>query len=362
VLHIDIESTDDAQVAADIVPVAARVAGQVRQVLVQENQLVRRGDLLVLIDDTELAARVRRAQAELATAQAQAEVAQAQVRVIEATARGARQSAGASYAAATIGVNTAEAEIAAARAAVERIEIEARRTAADLERVRELRRLGMAAAETLDHSQATHDGTLAHLAQARAQLALAMEARHAAAARVLETKGRMVQSEPVEAQVSAAQAAAALARAHVESAAAALELARIERAYAEIRAPIDGHACDLEVHEGQLVNVGQPIVQVVPTSTYVLAHFKETQIGRMRPGQRAFGSIDAFPGRRLIGRVESVAGATGATFSVLPADNATGNFIKVVQRVPVRIVWTELPQDLALRAGLSAEVSVEVGR
>ena len=116
------------------------------------------------------------------------------------------------------------------------------------------------------------------------------------------------------------------------------------------------------VHDGQLVGVGQPVVELVPTATYVLANFKETQIGHMRPGQHAEIEIDAFPGRKFEGKVESLAGGTGAAFSLLPADNATGNFVKVVQRVPVRIAWVNPPADVDLRAGLSADVTVTVDK
>ena len=112
----------------------------------------------------------------------------------------------------------------------------------------------------------------------------------------------------------------------------------------------------------KLVSIGQPVVELVPTATYVVANFKETQVGKMSVGQKAEIEIDAFPGRKLEGEVASLSGGTGASFSLLPADNATGNFVKVVQRVPVRIAWKNLPGDVPLRAGLSADVTVEVGK
>jgi membrane fusion protein (multidrug efflux system) len=148
----------------------------------------------------------------------------------------------------------------------------------------------------------------------------------------------------------------------VRSAEAALTLAKLQLGYTRITAPADGYASKLAVHEGQLVSIGQPIVELVPGQTYLVANFKETQIGSMRPGQSATIKIDAFPGHKLHGRVDSLAGGTGASFSMLPPDNATGNFVKVVQRVPVRIAWTDLPSDVVLRPGLSADVDVEVGK
>ncbi len=121
-------------------------------------------------------------------------------------------------------------------------------------------------------------------------------------------------------------------------------------------------ASKLSVHPGQYVTVGQPIVELVPTATYVIANFKETQVGQMQPGQTARISIDAYPHRVFDGRVESLSGGTGSSFSLLPADNASGNFVKVVQRVPVRIAWVNLPPDVTLRAGLSVDATVRVGK
>ena len=115
----------------------------------------------------------------------------------------------------------------------------------------------------------------------------------------------------------------------------------------------------LSVHQGQLVVPGQPIAELVPKQTYVVANFKETQVGKMKEGQRAEVTLDAFPGKKLKGKVQSLSGGTGSRFSLLPLDNASGNFVKVVQRVPVRIQW-DTPPELPLRAGLSADVIVHV--
>ena len=186
------------------------------------------------------------------------------------------------------------------------------------------------------------------------------EARRAAQTRVGEAEGRVTQSAPVEAQIAAAHANADLAHARVKSAEASLDLAKLQLSYTKISAPSDGTASKLSVHEGQLCSVGQPVIEIVPSTTYLLANFKETQIGRMRDGQKAEIVIDAFPRRTFQGHVESLSGGTGASFSLLPADNATGNFVKVVQRVPVRIAWDNAPSDIALRAGLSADVTVTV--
>ena len=147
----------------------------------------------------------------------------------------------------------------------------------------------------------------------------------------------------------------------MKSAEALLRLARLQLAYTQVTAPDDGIVSRLGVHEGQNVQAGQPVAELIPTRTFVVANFKETQIGRMSPGQRAEIRIDAYPGRVFEGTVESRSGGTGARFALVPPDNASGNFVKVVQRVPVRVAWSR-PPDVPLAAGLSAVVTVRVDR
>jgi membrane fusion protein (multidrug efflux system) len=356
------ESTDDAQVASDIVGVAARASGAIARVLVHENQAVAQGELLVQLDDADYMARVQQAEAELATVQAQAQAADAQVSVVSATSKGGLETARAAVAGSSVGVNSADAQIAAARAAVGRAEADGRKADLDLQRARELRQARAVPQERLDAAQVAHDAARAALAQAQAQLQLAEEARRAATSRVTEARGRLSQSAPVGPQIAAAQAQSALAHARIKSAEAALALARLQLSYTRVLAPAAGLASKLTARPGQIVAAGQALLELVPQQTYLVANFKETQVGRMRPGQRAEVKIDAFPGRTFEGRVESLAGGTGASFSLLPPDNATGNFVKVVQRVPVRISWTSPPGDLVLRAGMSSDVIVFVDR
>jgi membrane fusion protein (multidrug efflux system) len=134
--------------------------------------------------------------------------------------------------------------------------------------------------------------------------------------------------------------------------------AKLQLSYTRIEAPADGVLSRLAIHEGQLVQAGQQVVGLVPSTTYLIANYKETQVGRMRAGQRAEITIDALPGRTFEGKIESTSPGTGARFSMLPADNASGNFVKVVQRVPVKIAWVDVPADVKLAAGLSADVTV----
>jgi membrane fusion protein (multidrug efflux system) len=293
-LHRGDETTDDAQVEADVVAVAPRVGGSVAEVLVPEDAPVKAGQPILRIDPTDYALRVGQAEADLATARAQAQA--------------------------------ADAQVGAARATVTRGEAEAEKALADLRRADALK-----AGDAIAESQ--YDATRVSSETARAG---------AGANR---------------AQYAAALASAELAHARVKSAEAALALAELQLRYTEVRAPADGVVSRLGARVGQILAPGQVVGQLVPSRTYVVANFKETQTGGIRPGQRVDVEIDAYSGRKLEGRVESVSGGTGARFALLPPDNASGNFVKVVERVPVRIAWVA-PPDVALRAGLSAFVTV----
>ena len=354
------EDTDDAQITSDVVPVATRVAGQVVAGRIEENQIVKKGDLLAEIDEADYAARVRQAEAELSSADAQAKSADAQVQVVRASSRGGFASAQAAVSGSSVGVSSASAQVAAANAAVARAEADFHKTQIDLDRAKQLRAAHAIPQDRLDAAQISYDGSQAALAQAHAQLAFAQDARRGAETRVSEARGRLSQTAPVEPQIAASEANAALAHARVQSAQATLDLARLQLSYTKILAPVDGWASKLVAHAGQFISVGQPVVSIVPTATYVVANFKETQVGHMKAGQRAVITVDAYPGRKLEGRVESFSGGTGATFSLIPADNATGNFVKLVQRIPVRIAWVNPPQDIDLRAGYSVDVTVHL--
>jgi membrane fusion protein (multidrug efflux system) len=353
------ESTDDAQVEADVVPIAARVNGQIAKRLVEDNQRVKKGDLLIQVDDADYAARAKQAEAELDIARAQAAAADAQVQVVEASAKGGLQSARASYSGSSLGVANAGAQLAAAKAGLERAKAEARKGELDLQRTKQLVAGNALPRERLDNAQVAYDASQAALAQAQAQVAAAQEMHRFAGTRVDEARGRLDQSTPIAAQNAAAKANADVAHARIKVAESALALARLQLGYTKVVAVEDGLVTKLSVQAGQMIQIGQPLAELVPDRTYVVANFKETQIGRMRPGQTARIHIDAFPGVDLDGRVESLSGGTGARFSLLPPDNASGNFVKVVQRVPVRIAWNRRP-DLPLQAGLSTDVTVYV--
>ena len=352
------ETTDAAQVEADVVPMATRVGGPVLHVRVADNAAVHKGDVLVEIDPRDYAARVKQAEAELESAQAQAQAADAQSTVSEAGAKGGFSSARALVSTSSAGVSSAVAQVSVARAALTRAESEAERTQRDLERTRQLMDAKAVSQKSFDDAKSANDAAQAALEGARAQLSAAEQARNIAQSRVAEAQGQLDQSAPIDAKIAAAHAQAALAHARVKSAEAQLEQARLQLEYTRIVAPADGQVSRLNVHEGQLLAAGQTLGEFVPPQTYVVANFKETQVGEMHPGQRVTVKVDAFEGEHLEGKVESLSGGTGARFSLLPPDNASGNFVKVVQRVPVRIAWVNPPDKLALRAGLSVEVTV----
>jgi membrane fusion protein (multidrug efflux system) len=353
------ESTDDALIEADVVPLAARVAGAVQRVLVVENQRVRRGDPAFVLDDADFRARVAQAQAELAVAEAQARAAQAEELLVTASATGDLHSAKAQVSSSQVDVQSADSRIDVARAALERAKADARKAEIDLVRANELRADNAGSQQQLDSAQSQAESARAALTQAEASLSAALDGKRGALSHVAEARGKLTASAPIDAHIAKAGAQAELSRAQVDAARASLELAKLQLSYTQIAASEDGVVSKLAVHPGQLAGANQPLAELVPSSTYIVANFKETQVGRMQAGDTAEVVIDAYPKRKFEAVVQSIAGGTGARFSLLPPDNASGNFVKVVQRVPVRLVWKAVP-DVLLAAGLSADVTVEV--
>ena len=351
------EATDDAQVTADVVPVAARIAGQITSVYVRENQYVHRGDPIADVDPAEAQVKVSQGQSDLETARAQAADADARVAVTRASARGGFVAAQGALQSSRESADTSVAAVTAARAEVQRTAANAEKARKDWERAQELGSKGDISRAQVDAARAAHEAADADVAQARAKVVQAENQQQAAQANIQQAQGRFEQSAPVAAQVSAAEAQARLAHARMQTAEAALSAAQLSLSYTKILAPADGLASRLSVHPGSFVSVAMPIVQLVPKTTYVIANFKETQLRNMHPGQRAVVRIDMQGGKKFEGKVESLSGGTGATFSMLPPDNASGNFVKVVQRVPVRVSWNG-PSSDQIPAGSSAEVTV----
>jgi len=352
------QSTDDAQIEADVVPIAARVSGTIATARVKDNQSVKKGDVLFEIDPAGLDLEVARSEADLLTARAQVGVANAQVVLVRSSssgglssARAALTGASASARGATDSIHAAEAAVARARADVKTAQDEADRAQGLFDRTAITRHDLDLAIHNRDVAAASLQGALAQLDSARAQ-------RGTAQARVSEAQAKVEQSAPVDQQVAAAEATAAAAAARVKSAEAAVGRAKLDRQHATVIAPTDGIVSKLAAHPGQSINIGQTLLMLVPNETYVIANFKEGQIAHMRPGDRVDISLDAYSGD-FTGVVDTISPATGARFSLIPPDNATGNFVKVVQRVPVKITWTDKPKAV-VRPGLSAEVTVHV--
>jgi membrane fusion protein (multidrug efflux system) len=297
-------TTDNAQVEGHIVPVIPKVGGYVAEVRVVGDQQVKAGDVLVTLDDRDLRARLAQADADL---------------VKETANAGTRGVTG-----------QTQAQLAAARANVVQAEATAARAASDLERYRRLAAGGTVSRQSLEAAETAERTTRAVLDAARGQAA-------------------------------AAVAAVTGADARVASARAARDQAALQLSYAIITAPNAGIVSKKNVEVGQLVQPGQPLMTVVPLQdVWVVANLKETEIKDVTPGDPAIIRVDAYPGRKVSGRVLSLGAATGARFSLLPPDNATGNFTKVVQRIPVRIAVEGGP-DAAhpLRPGMSVNVEIK---
>lgn len=352
------QTTDDAQVEADVVPVAARVGGVVKTAFVRDNQLVKPGDKLFELDTADLDVEVARTEAELQAAKDQQAAAEAQVAIVEQSSAGGLSSARAALSGAGASVRGASDSVRAAEASVARARADLATADTDYQRAQSLFAKDAITRRDLEHAQQIHDVAKAALDAATAQVDAAREQRGLAQARVAEAQGHVTSSAPVDKQIAAAQAAANLAASRVKAAEVAVSRARLNRSYAIVTAPAGGVISKLGAHPGQTIGAGQPLLMLVPTETYVIANFKENQIGAMKPGDEVEISLDAYDGT-FHGVVDTISPATGARFSLIPPDNATGNFVKVVQRVPVKITWKEPPR-FAVRPGLSAEVTVHV--
>ncbi len=352
------ESTDDAQVEGRVVSISPRVSGQVEKVLVIDNQSVKQGDLLVQLDTRDLDAKLASARADLESARAGLASAEVNLRLTQANADASLRQARGGLTQASSSVQATRSALAQARAAVDAAEAADRLAQSDWVRAQDLARADAIARADIDARRARAEQARAELEQARARLA-STEANLASSGGGLTTaQGRLAAAETAPDQVKAAEVAVQAAQAGVEQAQAAYDLAALNRSYAEVRAPVDGVVSRRTVEQGQLVAPDRPMLAVVPLQDiWVVANFKEDQIGEMRPGQKASVRVDTYGRHDFQGHVESLAGASGARFALLPPDNASGNFVKVVQRVPV-LVRLERTPEVPLRPGMSAVVTV----
>ncbi|MBS2023215.1 MAG: HlyD family secretion protein [Deltaproteobacteria bacterium] len=353
------ESTDDAQVEGRIVNVSARVAGQVAHVLVKDNQLVNAGDILVELDRNDLEARLDAAKADVLAARASLEAAQAQLHLTQVTASANLRQASGGLTQASSGLEASKNAVEQGRADVINAEATARLAEQDLVRAKELFANNTIPQSELDLRTTRAEQARAQLAVSKARLAGAEAQLGSSSGGVTVASGRLSAAQTAPQQVAVAKAAVDAAAAKVKQAEAAERIASLNASYADVRAAVRGVVSRRTVEVGQLVSPERPLMALVPPDDlWVVANFKEEQAAKMKPGQRAFVKFDAFGSREFEGKVDSVASATGARFSLLPPDNSSGNFIKVVQRVPVLIRLDKL--EGGLRPGLSAEATVRV--
>jgi len=337
--------------------VAARVAGQVKRVLVVDNQEVKAGDLLFELDDRDQLVRQSQALAELAATNAQLRQAQIQLALTEKTAKANLTVAQGAISQAAALTGSTAAQIDQAKADVAAAESRKQLTKLDRERSEKLRSTGAVTQSEIDMRVSADTQADASLAQAQARLVSAMANRSNSSGSEVAARGRLLAAQTVDEQVEAGRAQVALAEARVAQAQAALDRARLELEYSKVRAEIAGTVTKRNVEPGQLVTPDRALMALVDLSdTWVVANLKETQLAEIKPGQIAEVRIDSYAGT-LRGHVDSIAAGTGSRFSLLPPENASGNFIKVTQRVPVKIKIDERNGHL-LRPGMSAEVII----
>lgn len=368
-------STDDAQVDAHLTTISPKVGGHVVQVLIDDNQAVKAGDLLARIDDRDFRARVDQAQAALQQAESEVRSAGVTVPLTRDTTTSASASAAAQLATAQADYLRAQASLEQARgsdlayagANTAAKQASDERAQADLARMKPL----VAKAEI---SQLQYDAYVAaarvaaseyHAAEERQasaskQVEIQQAVMQAAKARVDQARAALAQAVASEQQVAVRTADLSNTVAHVAAAKANLEAAQLQLSYTEIKAPIDGVVTRKAVELGQMVQPGQGLLVLVPLhEVWVTANFKETQLAHVRAGQPAEVKVDTY-GRTVTGHVDSIAGATGSRLSLLPPENATGNFVKVVQRIPVKIVLNAADlQKYPLRVGMNVEASIQ---
>jgi membrane fusion protein, multidrug efflux system len=319
------EKTDNAQLETDISPVIPKINSTVTKVLVEDNQEVKQGDTLVLLDDAMY--KIALQQAEIAVLQALQNV------KLSSSNKGVASS----------GVSSVSANLVAARAGVDAAKVRYDLASKNYQRFKNL-------LEQKSATQQQFDGIKAEKETAEKLLKIAEG----------ELFALQKQVETSQAGVTSSSAGIELAEISVKQAEANLASAKLQLSYCAILAPADGIVSKKNVQNGQVVSIGQPLMAITNNSKiWVVANFKETQIEKMKIGQEAEIEVDAFDGEPLKGKVQSFSQATGSKFSLLPADNATGNFVKVTQRIPVKIVLYDKRSTSNLRAGMSVAVKVK---
>ena len=355
------ESTDDAFIEAHVVGISPKVANFVSRIHVDDNWHVKEGELLVELDSRDFDARLAQAQANLAAAVAQHLGATINVQVVGATSGAGVDQAQAGVQTAGRQIEGARSQLAQARARVHAAEAEAARAAADARRYEQLLQYGGVSRQERDNAVAADRTAAANLEAARRAEQGARDALRQAESQREEAKARLASAQAAPKQVAYSRAQAAQAAAQIAQYEAAVRQAELDLSYTKIYAPQSGRITRKSVEPGAYVQVGQTLFSIVPDQVWVVANFKETQLRYMQPGQPATVRVDAYPDKLFKGHVDSIQAGAGARFSLLPPENATGNYVKVVQRVPVKIVIDEPPDPKhVLGPGMSAVPEVKV--
>jgi membrane fusion protein (multidrug efflux system) len=355
------EETDDAFIAGNVVPISNKIIGTVKEVDVVDNQDVSAGTLLVRLDARDVQADLDRALAAEQAARSRLEVAKTNVQLTQANTDAALAQATAGVAAAQAAVATAQAQMASAQADVAAAQAESSRRNADLKRYLSADPRGISQ-QQIDAARASADAAVAELTAAQKRVAGTTSAVIEAQSKVAAAQANQTAAGTGPQQVSESRAEVKAAQSALEEAAAAVRTLQLQLSYTSIYAPVTGRVTKKVVQVGQNLPINQPLMALVEPDVWVIGNFKETQITHMRAGQDVEVRVDTYPGKIFHAKVQSIAAGTGSQFSLLPPENATGNYVKVVQRVPVKIVFddnAEARQLLAL--GMSVVPSVHVG-
>ncbi len=357
--------TDDAQVDGNLFQVSSRVSGQVTKVYVQEQQTVKKGDLLAEIDPTDYQVALEQAEANLATAKAQYEQASVNVPITSTNVRTTLATSGSDVLGTEAQVQQAEAQAQAAQAQVAQAKAVAQKAQIDVDRYTPLVAKDVISKQQYDQAVATATADQAALDAAERTARAQQNQVQLVQQRLAQSKSQEIQSqkngpEQVKVQEATAQAAAA----SVEQAQAKVDQAKLNLSYCKITAPASGIVSKKSVVEGANLSIGQSLLTIVPLEDlWVTANFKETQLAEMKPGQKVEIEVDALGSKKFSGVVQQIGGATGSSLSLFPPENATGNYVKVVQRIPVRINFTDLQDENKgdlLRIGMSVTPTVRV--
>jgi membrane fusion protein (multidrug efflux system) len=359
------EDTDDAQVDGDLYQVSSRVTGQVIKVYVEDNQMVKIGDPIAEIDPRDYQVALEQAEANLASSQASAIQASVNVPITSITTSTSVSTTSADVQSATAAIAQAQKQAQAAQARVDQAKANEIKSNLDVERYTPLVQKDVISKQQFDGAVAQAAANKAAVLEAEATVIGQQAAVTQALQKLAQARSQAKESfknGPEQVKVQQARAESALA--DVKQAQAKVDQARLNLTYTHITAPTTGVVNKKNVQVGANLSIGQDLLTIIPlTDLWVTANFKETQLQKMRPGQHVTIKVDALGGRKFEGKVTQIGGATGSRLSLFPPENATGNYVKVVQRIPVRIDFTNLQQDdgdYALRPGFSVTPIVQV--